>query len=159
MNKESGFSLVELLVAMAIIAVLISIGAFGISIVQSNARNTKRRKLIEDMQLSIEDYKVNNHGTPPSNVSPTNSMTTEVTFSGNNTEDLVFDATKYGFQNIYLISFNGGTQGSCSRLQELFTDHNIEIDIRNISYVCYDLNQAELGIILERSENLYITEI
>lgn len=58
-KQKKGFSLVELLVAMAIIAVLISIAAFGIQIVQRNARNTRRRKFVQDMILQIQDIQAN----------------------------------------------------------------------------------------------------
>lgn len=54
MNKKA-FSLVELLVAMAIIAILISISVYGITIVQRNARNTKRTKINQDLKLVISD--------------------------------------------------------------------------------------------------------
>ncbi|MBD3362802.1 prepilin-type N-terminal cleavage/methylation domain-containing protein [Candidatus Dojkabacteria bacterium] len=58
-KKKKGFSLVELLVTMAIIAVLISIAAYGIQIIQRNARNTKRRKVVEDLALTVADIQTN----------------------------------------------------------------------------------------------------
>ena len=59
MPNKKGFSLVELLVAMAIIAVLISIAAYGIGIVQRSARNTQRRQMLADIQLLITDIQAN----------------------------------------------------------------------------------------------------
>ncbi|MBD3362242.1 prepilin-type N-terminal cleavage/methylation domain-containing protein [Candidatus Dojkabacteria bacterium] len=61
---KKAFSLVELLVAMAIIAVLISIAAYGINIVQRNARDTKRRKAVEDIILVMADAQANTMQTP-----------------------------------------------------------------------------------------------
>jgi prepilin-type N-terminal cleavage/methylation domain-containing protein len=54
-NFRKAFSLTELLVAMAIIAVLIAIAAFGIRILQRNARNTQRRKKNADIEMMIQD--------------------------------------------------------------------------------------------------------
>lgn len=58
LNKK-GFTLVELLIAMAIIAVLIAIAAYGIQILQRNARNTRRRKILQDLQLTAADMQAN----------------------------------------------------------------------------------------------------
>lgn len=51
-NKRS-FTLVELLVAMAIIAVLISLSVFGINIVQQTARDTQRRAVLRDLDIAL----------------------------------------------------------------------------------------------------------
>lgn len=63
-SSKSGFSLVELLVAMAIIAVLIAIAAFGIGILQRNSRDTQRRKMVQDLVLVYNDVIANNGGRP-----------------------------------------------------------------------------------------------
>jgi prepilin-type N-terminal cleavage/methylation domain-containing protein len=57
--NRKGFTLVELLIAMAIIAVLIAIAAYGIQILQRNARNTRRRKVVQDIQLTVSDIQAN----------------------------------------------------------------------------------------------------
>ncbi len=57
--KKNAFSLVELLVAMAIIALLISIAAFGINIVQRNSRNTERKKELDNIRLAIIEAELN----------------------------------------------------------------------------------------------------
>ncbi len=64
-TNKKGFSLVELLIAMAIIAILIAIAAYGIAIVQRNARNTRRRKAVEDVVLTIGDIISNTQGAAP----------------------------------------------------------------------------------------------
>ncbi len=74
MKTKKGFSLVELLVAMAIIAVLISIAAFGISIVQRNARNTQRRKELDNLRLTITEVEMNSQSVL-SGISGSNTIT------------------------------------------------------------------------------------
>jgi len=56
MRKQKGFSLVELLVSMAIIAVLLALVGYGISIAQRNSRDSQRRQKIADLQLALQDY-------------------------------------------------------------------------------------------------------
>lgn len=54
--KKSGFSMVELIIVMAIIAVLLSISGFGITILQRNSRNTQRIATITEIKKAIEEY-------------------------------------------------------------------------------------------------------
>ncbi|HRN86501.1 MAG TPA: type II secretion system protein [Candidatus Dojkabacteria bacterium] len=59
MKAKKAFTLLELLVAMAIIAVLIALAIFGIIQVQRNSRETQRRKAAEDINIGIQDYYTN----------------------------------------------------------------------------------------------------
>lgn len=56
MKNKKGFTLLELLVAMAIIAVLIALAVFGIMQVQRNSRETQRIKALEDLNLGIQAF-------------------------------------------------------------------------------------------------------
>ena len=56
MKAKKAFTLLELLVAMAIIAVLIALAIFGIIQVQRNSRETQRRKAAEDINIGIQDF-------------------------------------------------------------------------------------------------------
>lgn len=56
MRNKKGFTLLELLVAMAIIAVLLALAIFGILQVQKNSRETQRRKALEDINMGITDF-------------------------------------------------------------------------------------------------------
>jgi prepilin-type N-terminal cleavage/methylation domain-containing protein len=56
MKTKKGFTLLELLVAMAIIAVLVALAIFGILQVQKNSRETQRRKALEDVNIGINDF-------------------------------------------------------------------------------------------------------
>lgn len=55
-NKLAGFSLVELLVAMAIIAILLGLVGFGIATAQRNSRDSQRRQITSDFKLAMENY-------------------------------------------------------------------------------------------------------
>lgn len=55
-KKLKGFTLVELLAAMAIIAILIGLAGFGISIALRNSRDSERRQVVDNLQLTISDY-------------------------------------------------------------------------------------------------------
>lgn len=55
-KKLQGFTLVELLAAMAIIAILIGLAGFGISIALRNSRDTERKNVLNSMQVTINDY-------------------------------------------------------------------------------------------------------
>lgn len=54
-NKKA-FTLIELMVAMGVVAVLIGLSVFGIQTVLRNQRNTERLKFASDLQLSATDF-------------------------------------------------------------------------------------------------------
>jgi prepilin-type N-terminal cleavage/methylation domain-containing protein len=62
--KFKAFSLVELLVAMAIIAVLLGLVGYGISVAQRNSRDTQRRQTVNDIKLGLEDYLIREYFYP-----------------------------------------------------------------------------------------------
>ena len=56
MIAKKAFTLLELLVAMAIIAILIALAIFGVLQVQKNSRDTQRRKAMEDVNIGIQAF-------------------------------------------------------------------------------------------------------
>jgi prepilin-type N-terminal cleavage/methylation domain-containing protein len=56
MRKKSAFTLVELMVAMAIISVLLGLAVFGVSAAQRGSRNTERKAALQDINLAIQVY-------------------------------------------------------------------------------------------------------
>lgn len=56
MPKRSGFTLVELLVVVAIIAILASIGMVLYATFSKNARDAKRQSDLKIIQSALEDY-------------------------------------------------------------------------------------------------------
>lgn len=59
-NKKSAFTLVELLVAMSIIAVLIGLSVFGISTAQRSLRDNQRRDMVKNVAAGLADYYAQN---------------------------------------------------------------------------------------------------
>lgn len=54
-RNENGFTIIELLVAMAILGLLIGLMIPGIAIVQRGARNTARKTSIQAIQAALEE--------------------------------------------------------------------------------------------------------
>jgi prepilin-type N-terminal cleavage/methylation domain-containing protein len=55
-SYKKAFTMVELIVAMMIVAVLMSLGLFGISQLQIAGRNSQRQAKLAEMKAKIEDY-------------------------------------------------------------------------------------------------------
>lgn len=66
-SLRSGFSLTELLVAMAILAVLTSLGIYTINVMNKNNRNTKRTEVLNKVKIGLEQYYVQNGKYPTKN--------------------------------------------------------------------------------------------
>lgn len=73
-NKKA-FTLVELLVAMAIIGVLVGLAIFGISTAQRAQRDTERKTALQDIHLGIQSF-YETHGVYPSTATFTESSIT-----------------------------------------------------------------------------------
>ena len=56
MQNKKGFTLLELIVAMAIIAVLMGLSLFGIQSVQRSQRDTERRAAVSNVNLEVAAY-------------------------------------------------------------------------------------------------------
>lgn len=56
-NKFSGFTLVELMVALTIIAIISGISIFGLTSIRQKAQDTSHLSGIQDLRLSLEAYK------------------------------------------------------------------------------------------------------
>ena len=63
-GNKRGFSLVELIVVIAIITSLTAMGITSYSAVQRNARNTERKTDLKDIQVALEAYRLENGAYP-----------------------------------------------------------------------------------------------
>lgn len=65
MERRNGFTLVELLVVVAIIGVLATIGLTSFTSAQQRARDARRRGDIQAISKALEEYYLNSSGTYP----------------------------------------------------------------------------------------------
>lgn len=86
MKNKKGFTLIELMVAMGIIAVLVSLSIVGIQIVQRSLRNTQRTAVLNDLNLYIAGY-FNDNGVYPTTAQVTFG-TTSITVAGSSAIEL-----------------------------------------------------------------------
>ncbi|MBD3280756.1 prepilin-type N-terminal cleavage/methylation domain-containing protein [Candidatus Dojkabacteria bacterium] len=64
MKQNKGFTLVELLVAMAIIAVLIGLAGFGVTLALRASRDAQREETLDSVRVAIADYLATNNEYP-----------------------------------------------------------------------------------------------
>jgi len=76
MQNKKGFTLLELIVAMAIIAVLMGLSLFGIQSVQRSQRDTERRAALSNINLEIAAYYGDNGSYPAVTMNVTASTVT-----------------------------------------------------------------------------------
>jgi len=76
MQNKKGFTLLELIVAMAIIAVLMGLSLYGIRSVQMSQRDTERRAALSNINLEIAAYYGDNGSYPTVTFNVTNSTVT-----------------------------------------------------------------------------------
>lgn len=62
----SGFTLVELMVAITIISIISGVSIFGLTAIRQKAQDTSRLSTIRDVQLALEAYKSVNGSYPDS---------------------------------------------------------------------------------------------
>jgi prepilin-type N-terminal cleavage/methylation domain-containing protein len=66
-NPKKGFTLLELLIVIAIIGILISVGVVSYSSAQRTSRDSRRRSDMKAVQAAFEQYYSDNNGSYPAN--------------------------------------------------------------------------------------------
>lgn len=65
-KQQRGFTLIEMLVVIAIISILIGIGVNTFTIAQKKARDVKREAQLKDLKTALELYQLDHNGQYPS---------------------------------------------------------------------------------------------
>ena len=66
MNTKKGFTLVELIIVISIVAVLSTIGISSYTNIQQNSRNVKRKSDLKEIKTALEQYYSTNGSYPSS---------------------------------------------------------------------------------------------
>lgn len=82
--KKAAFSTIEILVALGVVTVLITMSTFGFTTIQKSSRDSARKSLLGEIALEINSYKRKNLNYP-TNVQFTS---TSVTIEGQNVKTL-----------------------------------------------------------------------
>jgi len=117
MQQKKAFTLIELMVAMGIIGVLMTMSILGISIVQQSLRNTQRRDAVNSMNLAINTY-FSNFGVFPS--------------AG--TGGVVFTTSSMSINNSKVLDLKGPTTASPDKTDDSHTEY------------CYTSNGGSYGL-------------
>ncbi|KKU91890.1 MAG: hypothetical protein UY21_C0009G0081 [Microgenomates group bacterium GW2011_GWA1_48_10] len=64
-NLSGGFTLIELMIVITIIAILATIVLFGLGQAQKGARDTQRESIVKGVQVALQAYAGNNGGAYP----------------------------------------------------------------------------------------------
>lgn len=73
---RKGFTLIELMVVVAIIAILMSAGLLAFTNAQRNSRDSRRRADMDALSKAMEQYNNNNNGVYPTTAQGTGVLTT-----------------------------------------------------------------------------------
>ncbi len=90
--KRLGFTLMEMLIVIAIISILISLGIVSFSSAQKKARDSKRRADMKAVQNAWEQYYADNDGVYPATCSvPVNYLPAGLPIDPKNSSPYVYD--------------------------------------------------------------------
>lgn len=64
-NRKAGFTLIEIIIAMTLIAIFVTIPVFAYSSFTRSSRDTQRKNDINKIQGALEQYRANNGKYPP----------------------------------------------------------------------------------------------
>lgn len=111
-TQKRGFTLVELMVAMSIIAILIGLSVFGISIAQRNARDEERRAKVRDIATALANYYTINSAYPTATTFTALNAILQVPVRGVSTAMAGNESTTNGTVYCYAIATDGYILGA-----------------------------------------------
>lgn len=115
MMKKKGFTLLELLVVISIIAVLLAISASAFLSARATSRDAKRKTDLEQVRSALELYKADN-GSYPTNTGTVGSVLTGLVSPTQYISKLPSDP---GLNSYYYMSLNTGGYALCAALEKV----------------------------------------
>lgn len=73
-NRQKGFTIIEVMIVLAIAGVIIAAVLIAVPQLQRNQRNSARRAVVSRMKTEIDNYVSNNNGTPPADAADITSL-------------------------------------------------------------------------------------
>lgn len=128
---KKAFTIVELLVVMAVIGILITLAVVGIQAIQKSQRETARANDLNNLNTALIEFYSVYRGYPNSNALSWTSQT----------DDL---------NNKFKVDLEGGSQGICLIRKEVLTSPVCDVDSTNAAYFRV-IKFSQLGI----NPNLY----
>lgn len=122
LGNSTGFTLLEMLVVIGIIAILVTLGFSSYSTVQKSARDAKRKSDLEQIRAALEMYSTNNNTYPVGAWDNLSSLISPVTYLQSLPADPKNPTYTYYYSSsgsdyvlgTYLETGSGSCGGSCS---------------------------------------------
>jgi type IV pilus assembly protein PilA len=67
-NSNKGFTIIEVMIVLAIAGLILLIVFLAVPALQRNARNTQRKNDVQNLLASVSTYETNNAGTVPASI-------------------------------------------------------------------------------------------
>ncbi|HSX32244.1 MAG TPA: type II secretion system protein [Candidatus Saccharimonadales bacterium] len=93
-TKDKGFTIIEVLIVLAIAGLILLVVFLAVPALQRNARNTTRKSDVASILAGISEYVNNNDGTQPANQATMGTGNTATIGSSGNTVDVKLGAYK-----------------------------------------------------------------
>lgn len=105
-RKEKGFTIIEVLIVLAIAGLILLVVFLAVPALQRNARNTQRKEDVASLMGGISEFINNNNGNLPGQLIETNANT--VTLGANGTNQVPVALGYYGSSDVDLDDWASG---------------------------------------------------
>jgi prepilin-type N-terminal cleavage/methylation domain-containing protein len=119
--KSDGFTIIEVLIVLAIAGLIMLIVFLAVPALQRNSRNTQRKNDVNGLSSAITEFVNNNNGQPPAaasdftgNWKPGYYTASSVTFTANTTPTATSDPADVNKINVGLYSTCSGTSSTAT---------------------------------------------
>lgn len=131
-RKEQGFTIIEVLIVLAIAGLILLVVFLAVPALQRNARNTSRKEDVASIMGGISEFVNNNNGNLPGQLIATDANT--LTLGAAGTNQVPVSLGYYGSGDITLTNFtaNGANNGTTTDNVRLVTDAKCDPDDADI---------------------------